>query len=125
MPISKNQRGLTLIEVLVALAVLSLVAGSLLILMGQQVRQATIIEERMLARIVAENALSSYIAARQIGADTDPQGEEDIDGRVFSFRIRRQDAPIEEYETVVVEVRLSRDGQVIASLETLQRAPGP
>lgn len=116
---------MTLIEVLVALAVLAAVAGSLLVLLGQQSRQASRLEQRMLARIVAENALTEYIASNQTGRRLDLRGEADLSGQTFSFRIDRDPAPLEGYETVAVNVRVGRDGQVLATLTTLRPAVAP
>lgn len=119
-----NQRGLSLLEVLVALAIMAAVVGSLLVLMGQQSRQASVVEERLLAKIVAENGLAAYLAAKAMGGTAELSGEEEVAGRIFRFEINRDPAPIQGYETVVSEVRLSRDGQVIASMSTLRRTAG-
>ncbi|MEM9838282.1 MAG: type II secretion system minor pseudopilin GspI [Pseudomonadota bacterium] len=117
-----KQRGLTLLEVLVALAVLSAVLGSLLMLIAQHTRQAAKLEDRMLARIVAENAMASYIAAKQTNREADLEEEVELSGRTFQFEIDRGSAPIEGFETVTADVRLGRDGQVLATLSTLQPA---
>lgn len=116
----RSQRGMTLIEVLVALAILTAVVGSLLVLMGQHARQAAAIEDRVLARVAAENALTSYMAARREGQPADIAGEEEIGGRTFRFEIDREASPLEGFELVTSEVRLDRRGQVLASLTTLQ-----
>ena len=116
----RNEKGLTLIEVLIALAILGAVLGSLLVLMGQHTRQAARLEERMLARIVAENALADYIAATLTNREADAEGETDLSGREFRFEIDRGEAPIEGFETISVEVRVGRSGQVLATLATMR-----
>lgn len=118
----RDARGFTLIEVLIALAILAGVIGSLLVLTSQHTRQAARLEERMLARIVAENSLANFIAARQTNRDADLQGDAEISGVSFRFEIERRRAPIQGFELVTTEVRQGRDGQVLATLTTLQRA---
>jgi general secretion pathway protein I len=51
----RSDQGFTLLEMLVALAVLSLGALALLNLAGENTRQASAVEERLFAGIVAEN----------------------------------------------------------------------
>lgn len=117
-----KQRGLTLIEVLISLAILAAVAGSLLVLMGQHARQAAAIEDRMLARIAAENAMVSYVAAKQSGQVADLAGDIEIGTRAFRFEIDRSTAPLEGFEIVTAEVRLGRDGQILSTLSTLRES---
>lgn len=119
-----DQKGLTLIEVLVALAVISTVIGSLLVLMSQQTRQASYLEDRMLARIVAENALADFMAAKQTNREADLAGEVELSGREFFYSVDRNSASLEGFETVTTEVRLGRNGQVVATLSTLRPGSG-
>lgn len=116
----RKQQGLTLIEVLVALAVLSSIVGSILVLMGQHARQAAAIEDRALARIAAENAMTAYVAAKRSGQPADISGETEIAGRSFLYEIDRGPAPLEGFEMVETEVRLGREGQVLAVLTTMR-----
>lgn len=120
-----RQKGMTLLEVLVALAIMSAVVGSLLVLMGQHARQAARLEERMLARIVAENALAGYIAARRTNREADLAGEVELSDRRFRFEIDRGPASVGGFESVTAEVRMDRDRQVIATLTTLRRNTSP
>ncbi|NRA30101.1 MAG: type II secretion system minor pseudopilin GspI [Parvularculaceae bacterium] len=119
-----QQMGLTLIEVLVALAVLSAVIGSLLVLLSQQTRQASYLEDRMLARIVAENALTDFMAAKQTNREADLAGEVELSGREYFYSVDRSPANLEGFETVTTEVRLGRNGQVVATLSTLRPGSG-
>ena len=116
----KGEKGLTLIEVLIALAILASVVGSLLVLMGQHTRQAAALEDRMLARIAAENALTLYVAAKDEGSAADLGGAMEINGREFRFEISRARSPIQGIELVTSEARIGREGQGLASLTTLR-----
>lgn len=118
----RNEKGLTLIEVLVATAILAAVVGSLLVLISQHTRQAAALEDRMLARVAAENALTLYVTARDEGAAADVRGDVELSGRSFFYEISRQQAPIQGLELVTSQARVGRDGQVLASLTTLRPA---
>jgi general secretion pathway protein I len=120
----KAQRGMTLIEVLVALVVLAMVMGSLLVLISQHTRQATALENRLMARIAADNALASYLLAREEGTGADLRAEEEVAGRTFYIEIERSAAPLEGFELVASEARLSRNGQVLARFETIRALGG-
>ncbi|MGY1425146.1 type II secretion system minor pseudopilin GspI [Lysobacter sp. A289] len=69
--------GFSLIEMLVAMAVFSLVALALLNLAGENTRTAVVIEERVLAGVVADNraveamlATPSQLAAKSAGTES-------------------------------------------------------
>ena len=118
---SSDQRGLTLIEVLVALTVLSLAVGSLLILLSQHSRNAAALEDQALARIVAENALVGYVGAVKTGDAKRLEGEQTIGDRIFVWEIDRERSSVSGFEKVEASVRLEDREQVLASMTTLQR----
>jgi general secretion pathway protein I len=120
----RHQRGLTLIEVLVALAVLSAVVGSIMVLIGQHTRQASALEDRMLARIVAENALAERIAERSDGGEQRRGGEVELAGRSFRFAFETQPSTLQNHTVETVSVRKEESQQVLASISTLRGPPG-
>lgn len=72
----RRARGFSLIEMLVAMAVFSLVALALLNLAGENTRTAVVIEERVLAGVVADNraveamlATPAELAAQSAGIE--------------------------------------------------------
>lgn len=64
-------RGFTLIELMVALAVLAVVAATVYTRGGESIRQLTTIEERIIARMIAENEIAEFRLERN--ARTEPQ----------------------------------------------------
>lgn len=115
-----RQKGFTLIEVLVATAILAAVVGSVMVLIGQHARQAAALEDRLMARIAAENAMAAYVIARAERAQADLSGDIEISGHTYRFEIDRSPSPLEGFEVVTVDVRLGRDGQVLATLSTIR-----
>ncbi|MGF1462890.1 MAG: type II secretion system minor pseudopilin GspI [Maricaulaceae bacterium] len=102
------QAGFTLLEVMVALAVFSLAAVTLLQAGGQNARLARVLQERALAQIVAENRLVESLALEtppDLGVDRgiEPQG-------AFNWAWMRTVAPTPDpaLVRVDVEVRLSQ-----------------
>lgn len=59
---AERARGMTLIEVLVALAILGLVAAAIVALIGQNTRFITDAEERVLAGMLADNLMVEALA---------------------------------------------------------------
>jgi len=73
----RHARGFSLIEMLVAMAVFGLVALALLNLAGENTRSAVVIEERVLAGVVADNraveamlASPAQLAAKSAGTES-------------------------------------------------------
>jgi len=76
----RHARGFSLIEMLVAMAVFGLVALALLNLAGENTRSAVVIEERVLAGVVADNRaveamLASPAQLAGTSAGTDSAGD--------------------------------------------------
>jgi general secretion pathway protein I len=101
---ARAERGFTLLEMLVALAVLSLGAVALLNLAGENTRQAGAVESRFFAAVVAENqaiAAMTSGGAPAIGVQT---GEEAV-GRQ-AWRWTRTVAPLSA-GVLRIEVRVT------------------
>ena len=112
-----RQSGLTLIEVLVAIAILSGTVGAVLVLMATQARGAAALADKAAARIVAENAMVSVMIGEAEGRT--PSGTEEVAGREFAWEAAREEAPMPGLEQVTVSVRREDGTQVLASLGTL------
>ncbi len=81
-----GQRGMTLIEVLVAFAILSGIALSVLTLVGQNAQYMLTAEEKLLASIAADNLLTSDLARRETPSVGESEGSVTIAERPFAYR---------------------------------------
>ncbi|MCH1569601.1 MAG: type II secretion system minor pseudopilin GspI [Alphaproteobacteria bacterium] len=118
------QAGFSLLELMVAVSLLSLVVIPLLLSQGDAMRNAAKLEERALAAMVAENVLLEAItlekAAKIKSRGTRKQGTLDFAYRVKRQNEKRADADI---ELVKVTVNITRRGKskTLASLTGYQR----
>ena len=113
-----GERGFTLVEVLVAIAVLAGAVGAVLVLMAGQARGTAALADNALARIAAENALVEVILSEEGGPK---RGRQEVGGQAFDWRA--SEAPTEVVGLRVTEVVVTREGgtQVLASLATIVR----
>ncbi len=108
--------GFTLLELLVALAVFGLAALALLNLSGQNSRSIGIVQERVLARIVAQNQAAE--AALLVVGRLDPRagGEENQGGARFVWVRTVSPTPDPKILRVLVAVRSADSPQVLAEI---------
>ena len=117
---ARHQRGMTLIEVLVAMVVLGTSAAALLTLLSIHTGNIRSLENRSLARIAAENAMVAVISADTDGERDENGGIVDVGGQTFEWSATRTAAPYAGLDIVTVSVAETVDGQVLASLTTLR-----
>lgn len=82
----RRQRGFTLLEVLVALAIFALVAASVLSASSRSLQTAARLQDKTLAMWVADNRLSAMQLSRDPVADGREQGEEQMAGRRWQWQ---------------------------------------
>ena len=119
----RKQKGVTLVETLVALAVLGLVAGSVLILIGQNTRYAAAARDRTYASIVADNVMVRALALSGPMETGAAFGETDLAGRVWPYQITVTETGINEIYRIDIEVLAGgEESQVLASATSLRRS---
>lgn len=109
--LKKNEQGFTLVEVLAALLVFSLSIIGLTHAGTQSARAVSVISEKSLAGIVADNALiKARIQPLKLGA---AKGEETQMGQVFLYRVTTAQTPVENFYSLNVSVQREGFEQVI------------
>lgn len=118
-----NARGFTLLEMLVAIAVLALAVIALLHLAGESVRSAAHVETRVLAGIVADNAAVDAQVEPFDAVAREAGGTVRLAGR--DWRWRRVPRPLGNGLLRVSIAVTSTDagGQVLAHADVLRSAP--
>ena len=106
-------RGFTLLEILVAVAVFSVVSAALIKNATQSVRQAAIIEERVYATWVAENEMSARRAEIRTDASYPSVGTEragvSMAGRTWDVVVVTDSTENENVRRVTVQVYKESD----------------
>ncbi len=117
-----RQRGMTLIEVLVAFAILSGIALSVLTLVGQNAQYMLTAEEKLMASIAADNLLTNDLARRETPSAGLTEGSISIAELPFAFR--RVVVEIGE-RAVMIDYEIRREGgeQVLSRASALKEKP--
>lgn len=117
----RRQSGMTLIEVLVAFAILSGIALSVLTLVGQNAQYMLTAEEKLLASIAADNLLTNDLARLETPSAGESEGAVSVAERSFAFK--RTVVEIGA-NAVLIDYELSREGsaQTLARASALKRA---
>lgn len=111
----RNEAGFTLIEVMVALAVFGLAVLALVRLEGAGVRGAGLVDEALVAQLVARNvALDAYTAPQRPAPGRTAGAERN--GRA-DWRWTRQVSPLGDAGVLRIDVAVqNRAGQVVGRL---------
>ena len=113
---SRNANGFTLLEMLVALAVLSLAVLALVNLAGENSRTGVVIEERVFAGVIADNRAIEALTSRQPPALGETSGSEKSAERIWRWTRRVAETPEPGILRVDVAVMSDRTDQVLGSV---------
>ena len=117
-----RKSGFTLVEVMVALAIMSLVILALLKANGENARLAGALEERMLAEIAAENQMITLLLDAPFPELGKIEGETLFAGREFYWESTVSETPDPALRRVEISIRAAEDGQVTAQITTFRGA---
>ena len=126
MMIAENQRGITLVETLVALAIMGLVTTSILVLIGQNTRFTASAQDRTYASIAADNLMVEALALAGPVETGDEAGEVEVAARQWRYRRVVTETGASGIFRIDIQILAnSQSGdsdQVIARASTLRRA---
>ena len=117
---SLPQRGFTLLEVLLALALLAIAGMSVLSLSGESVRNTPILEQRLLARLVADNQMTELYLQKQWPTLSWQHKDYELADKQWFTRFRSVKTADEDFRAIDVEVRAQQDENepILASLRS-------
>jgi general secretion pathway protein I len=114
-----NNRGFTLLEVLLAMAVFAIAGVSLLGAAGNNFTHISHLETKMLASWVASNQLVTSTIDQTWPPKNNKKGNVEMAGRKWYWQQRVSKTADNDMRAIVIEVRLAEDDkQVLTSLMT-------
>jgi len=105
-------QGFTLVEVMVALAVVALALPALLVSLYQEIDATAHLRDKAAAHAVAANKLTELrllAAAQNVVLDGSESGSATMSGRDWYWRVETKETALAEFQRVEVSVRASED----------------
>lgn len=119
----KRERGFTLMEVLVALAVLAIAMGALIRSVSASASSASYLRDRTLAHWVAMNKVAELQVLQQSRSGAE-EGTEDMANHEWHWKVTATESGITGVQRLEVSVRRNRDDeQPLATLVALLGKP--
>lgn len=119
----KPAPGFTLVEVLVALAILAIALAAVLRAMGQAIDLTTDLRERTVALWVAQERATEHQLKNVWPTLDTTEGTMEFGGRDWGWRERVSATPLPELRRVDIEVRARTSPDVLARLSLFLRQP--
>jgi general secretion pathway protein I len=117
----RTQRGFTLVEVMVALAIVAIAVPALLFTLDQQIDGSAYLRDRSMAQVVASNRLTELRLALRAGRrrlQGTLSGSETLAERDWFWQVRTIATEVPNFSRVEIEVR-DRENEAAAPLYTL------
>jgi len=114
---ARTQNGFTLVEVLVALAVLTIALAAVMRALSQSIDTSASLRDRTIAMWVAQNRLTTHLVERDFPAMDTTEGDAEMAGREWRWREQVMAAPGEpDMRQIHIEVRAASGPQPLAKL---------
>ena len=117
--VSSLQQGFTLLEVMVALAILSVASAGLITATGGYLKQSQKVEDKVIAAWVADNWLNELRLAETAPDSEEVKAEANMAGREWLLSAQVIDTASVHLKRVEIEVRRADDGDKGAVLSQL------
>ncbi|MEO1242370.1 MAG: type II secretion system minor pseudopilin GspI [Pseudomonadota bacterium] len=117
---ARRQRGVTLVETLVALAIMGLTTSAILVLISQNTRFAAQANERAYASIAADNLMVEALALSGPIDTVEEEGSIIVADREYVFRKTIFETSVRNLIRIEIEI-LTADGQALSRAQTLRK----
>lgn len=118
-------RGFTLLEILVALAILAIALSAVLKATAEGVGHVAYMRDRTLASWVAQNQINEKLLESAWPARGVSEGRTEMAGRDWQWEIRISDTPDPDLRRLDVTVRLRDEPALLAELIAFKGRAGP
>lgn len=126
--LNRRAAGFTLLEVMLALAILAMAGLTMSQLVGAGANNTRLLQEKTLARWVADNELTGIALEGRWPGRLWQKYTVTLASRRWFVQVRSQETASDDFRQVQVEVRLSKDNSqaALARLQTymVQNSPG-
>jgi general secretion pathway protein I len=114
-----DQRGFTLLEVLVAMAFFAIAFAGVSKAFGDLINNSSYIQERVLGQWIAENQLAALSIEQVFDTTGNDSGSEDMAGRTWYWNQDIKNTAQPDVRKVIIEVRTAeqQDTSPVATLE--------
>lgn len=116
-----SQKGVTLVETLVALAVMGLIIGALLVLLGQNTRFAASMRDRTMASVAADNLMVEAMILRDAAVIGESEGDVMVGGQTLQYRRAIIETGVDGVLRIEIDVIAPGTGQRLAHAVTMRR----
>ena len=120
---TKSERGFTLIEVMVALAIVAFSLTAIAAAMNQMIDAANTMRERTFASWIAQNKIAEIRLANVLPEVSTSSGELDFGNSRWTWRAVVADTGVENFRRVDVSVSLADSDYVIRTVTGFVGAP--
>ncbi len=115
-----KQRGVTLVETLVALAVMGLVIGALMVMIGQNTRFAASMRDKTTAQIAADNLMVEAMVLSSALETGKSDGEVEVGGETLRYERVVTETGVRDVLRIDISV-IAANGQTLAHAVTMRR----